>query len=116
MTPVRHTARTAGAGPAGPPARRRSGVSTDLWPADAVDIDIPHQARVFDALLGGGHNFVADRDLAAQLRAAALGLAPDVYAERHFLRRALEFCVDVGIRQFLDLGSGIPSVGNACDI
>jgi len=91
-------------------------VSTDLWPADAVDIDIPNPARVFDALLGGGHNFVADRDLAAQLRAAALGLAPDIYAERHFLRRALEFCVDVGIRQFLDLGSGIPSVGNACDI
>jgi SAM-dependent methyltransferase len=91
-------------------------VSIDTWPANAIDTDIPNSARVFDALLGDAHNFAADRALAARLLAAVPGLTPDIYAERHFQYRAVQFCLDSGIRQFLDLGSGIPSVGNACDI
>jgi SAM-dependent methyltransferase len=91
-------------------------VSIDTWPADATDTDRPNQARVFDALLGSAHNFATDRALAARLLAAVPGLTPDIHAERHFQHRAIQFCLDSGIRQFLDLGSGIPSVGNACDI
>jgi len=86
-----------------------------LWSADAADMDKPNPARVFDALLGDAHNFAADRALAARLIGAVPGLIPDVYAERHFQRRAVAFCLAAGVRQFLDLGSGIPSVGNACD-
>ncbi len=88
-------------------------MSTETWPSDALDINRPNGARVHDALLSGSHNFGADRDLAHRLAAAVPGIAVDIFAERAFLHRAVGFCINAGIRQFLDLGCGIPSVGNA---
>ncbi len=81
-------------------------------PAGATDIELPNPARVHDALLNGTHNFGADRRLARQLAAAAPGFARGVVAERRFLHRAIRCCAEAGIRQFLDLGCGIPTVGN----
>jgi SAM-dependent methyltransferase len=84
--------------------------------ADDVDLTRPSAARVYDYYLGGAHNFAVDRQMAEQ----AIGLWPDLplimQANRAFLRRAVRFCVDAGIRQFLDLGSGIPTAGNVHEV
>ncbi|WP_329790969.1 SAM-dependent methyltransferase [Lentzea sp. DG1S-22] len=81
-----------------------------------VDLTRPSAARVYDYYLGGAHNFAVDREMAER----AIGLWPDLpqimQANRAFLRRAVQFCVDAGIRQFLDLGSGIPTVGNVHEV
>jgi len=82
------------------------------WVPDSVDMSRPNAARMYDFFLGGAHNFEADRQ-AAQ---AVLAVAPEVQdaarANRQFLRRAVRYALGRGIRQFLDLGSGIPTVGN----
>jgi hypothetical protein len=71
---------------------------------------------VYDFLLGGVHNFPADRQLAT-LSLRSVPHAGDVARlNRAFLRRAVLFMVDNGIRQFLDIGSGIPTVGNVHEI
>jgi hypothetical protein len=81
-----------------------------------VDLTRPSAARVYDYYLGGAHNFAVDREMAER----AIGLWPDLpmimQQNRAFLRRAVQFCVDAGIRQFLDLGSGIPTVGNVHEV
>lgn len=71
---------------------------------------------MYDYFLGGSHNFAADRDLAQQ----ALNVFPDaphiVRANRAFLRRAVALLCSLGVDQFLDLGSGIPTVGNVHEV
>src|SRR5882762_5036337 len=84
-------------------------------PAD-VDLSKPNPARVYDYILGGANNFEVDREFAKQL----LTLVPDAQAlaqeNRAFLRRVVAFLTEQGIRQFIDLGSGIPTVGNTHDV
>lgn len=73
-------------------------------------------ARIYDYHLGGTHNFPADR-AAAEAIAAKFPLVPAMArANRAFLRRAVRFLVDNGVRQFLDIGSGIPTAGNVHEI
>jgi hypothetical protein len=71
---------------------------------------------VYDYYLGGSHNFAVDREMARK----AIEMWPDVptiiRANRAFLSRAVRYMVHQGIRQFLDLGSGIPTVGNVHEI
>lgn len=84
--------------------------------ADGIDTTRPSASRVYDYLLGGAHNFAADRRFAEQLIAAE-PLAPAyAQANRAFLNRAVRFLVEAGVRQFLDLGSGVPTVGNVHEI
>lgn len=82
------------------------------WAPDAVDLDHPSGARVYDYYLGGSHNFAVDRRMARQ----AIELWPDLpqimQANRGFLRRAVRYLVGQGITQLLDIGSGIPTEGN----
>jgi SAM-dependent methyltransferase len=81
-----------------------------------INTDVPSAARIYDYALGGAHNFAADR-AAADALFAALPEAPLVArSNRAFLQRAVRYCCDMGIRQFLDLGSGIPTVGNVHQI
>jgi SAM-dependent methyltransferase len=86
------------------------------WVTEHTPQDRPNSARIYDYLLGGYHNFETDR-LAAEKYIAAL---PDArlgaQAGRAFLRRVVHFCLDQGVDQFLDLGSGIPTVGNVHEI
>ncbi|MFI9812465.1 SAM-dependent methyltransferase [Saccharothrix variisporea] len=81
-----------------------------------IDLTRPSAARVYDYYLGGAHNFAVDREMARK----AIEMWPELplimQANRAFLRRAVEYCVDAGIRQFLDLGSGIPTVGNVHEV
>jgi hypothetical protein len=84
-------------------------------PAD-VDVSVPNVARMYDYLLGGGRNFAADRELAERAAALVPGLQELAWLNRSFLRRAVLFLVSQGIRQFLDLGSGVPTVGNVHEV
>ena len=73
-------------------------------------------ARVYDYLLGGTDNFLADQDVARALIALAPNSRAIAQANRAFLGRAVRFLAAAGIRQFLDIGSGIPTQGNVHEI
>jgi hypothetical protein len=81
-----------------------------------LDLDAPSPARVYDYFLGGSHNFAVDREMAQRLVAVKPDVAETMRANRAFLRRAVQHLVEVGVRQFLDLGSGVPTVGNVHEI
>lgn len=81
-----------------------------------VDLTKPNDARVYDYLLGGAHNFAVDRELARQAVAAMPILRQVALANRAFLHRVVRVCVHAGVRQFLDLGSGIPGLGNVHEV
>jgi hypothetical protein len=81
-----------------------------------LDIDRPNTYRIYDYLLGGSFNFAADRAFAHELL-TRLPWARDVARHnRGFLARAIRYCVANGVRQFLDLGSGIPTVSRTDQI
>ncbi|AHI00619.1 SAM-dependent methyltransferase [Kutzneria albida] len=84
-------------------------------PAD-VDLDRPNAARIFDYFLGGAHNFAVDRRAAKDALSGMPEVAAAMRASRSFLRRAVTHLADAGVDQFLDLGSGIPTVGNVHEI
>jgi hypothetical protein len=85
-------------------------------PSGEIDLTRPSAARVYDYYLGGAHNFAVDREMAEQAIAMWPELPLIMQANRAFLRRAVRFCVDAGVRQFLDLGSGIPTAGNVHEV
>ncbi|GAA3456359.1 SAM-dependent methyltransferase [Dactylosporangium matsuzakiense] len=82
----------------------------------SVDPNRPSAARIYDCYLGGRHNFAVDRAMAER----ALALVPEISriarANRAFLDRAVRYAAGRGIRQFLDIGSGIPTEGNVHEI
>jgi hypothetical protein len=84
-------------------------------PAD-IDLNRPNAARIYDYLLGGSNNFGVDREFAKQVLATVPDARTQVRQNRSFLRRAVTYLVEQGVRQFLDLGSGIPTVGNTHDV
>ncbi|MFI6228142.1 SAM-dependent methyltransferase [Micromonospora echinospora] len=81
-----------------------------------IDLSRPSAARVYDYFLGGAHNFEVDRQLAEQIAAMTPNLPATMRAGRDFLRRAVRVLLDAGIDQFLDIGSGIPTVGNVHEV
>jgi len=78
--------------------------------------DRPSNARMYDYFLGGYHNFAVDREAAERILTVEPDFALILRANRAFLRRAVAFAVDAGIRQFLDLGAGIPTVGSVHEV
>src|SRR5215469_11533914 len=81
------------------------------------DASVPHIARVYDYWLGGKDNFAADRELGQQTLRAYPNLVFSVRANRAFLARAVRCLArDEGIRQFLDLGTGIPTANNTHEV
>ncbi|HLH83075.1 MAG TPA: SAM-dependent methyltransferase [Trebonia sp.] len=79
----------------------------------ALDTGVAHPARVYDYWLGGKDNFAADREAAEQVIAANPAVLPGVRANRAFLGRAVRYLTaEAGIRQFLDLGTGLPTAQN----
>lgn len=76
----------------------------------------PNAARMYDYFLGGSHNFAADRAAAEGLLAVAPDARDNARQNRAFLRRVVGYLLDQGVRQFLDLGSGIPTAGNVHEI
>ncbi len=86
------------------------------WAPSSINLEVPNAARVYDYYLGGAHNFAVDRQMADQAIRAWPELPQIMSANRAFLRRAVRFLVRSGVRQFLDLGSGIPTAGNVHEI
>ena len=82
-------------------------------PQVTLDTSVAHPARVYDYWLGGKDNFAADREAAEQVIAANPNVLPGVRANRAFLGRAVRYLAgEAGIRQFLDLGTGLPTAEN----
>ena len=77
------------------------------------DTSVAHQARIYDYLLGGKDNYAADRAAAEELARTWPGLSFSARANRAFLGRMVRYLAEeAGIRQFLDIGTGIPTAGN----
>ena len=78
--------------------------------APGIDTSVPNVARIYDYILGGKDNFAADRRAAQQLLAILPDIAGTVRDNRSFIGRVVRFLADeAGIRQFLDLGAGLPT-------
>jgi len=81
------------------------------------DTSVPHIARVYDYWLGGKDNFEADRAAAEQVIATFPDVLVSVRAQRAFLGRAVHYLVaEAGIRQFLDIGTGLPAGNNTHEV
>jgi SAM-dependent methyltransferase len=82
-----------------------------------INTNVPQSARVYDYWLGGKDHFPADRALGEAIAEALPTIRTQVRAQRAFLGRAVRYLVrDAGVRQFLDIGTGIPSAGNVHDV
>jgi O-methyltransferase involved in polyketide biosynthesis len=81
------------------------------------DITVPHISRVYDYWLGGKDNFAADRELGEKTRQAYPNIVDSVRANRAFLSRSVRFLTaQAGIRQFLDIGAGLPTADNIHEV
>jgi SAM-dependent methyltransferase len=95
---------------------------TKIVPDDAgeppdIDVTVPHQARVYDYLLGGKDNFAADREIGDKIMQVYPDAAIGCRTNRAFLGRVVRFLTaEAGIRQFLDIGTGIPSANNTHEV
>lgn len=82
-----------------------------------INTNAPQSARVYDYWLGGKDHFPADRALGDAIAEALPTIRTQVRAQRAFLGRAVRYLTrDAGVRQFLDIGTGIPSAGNVHDV
>lgn len=82
-----------------------------------VDSESPSPARIYDFWLGGSQNFKADRVVGRAAAEAMPTLTPAIRANRAFLGRMVRHLVtECGVSQFLDLGSGVPTVGNVHEV
>jgi hypothetical protein len=79
---------------------------------EGVDPTKPSPARLYDYYLGGTNNFPADRDAAEQMRLVMPELSDAAWANRGFHQRAAKWMARHGVRQFIDIGSGLPTRGN----
>ncbi|MFI1917463.1 SAM-dependent methyltransferase [Nocardia sp. NPDC020380] len=86
------------------------------WAPEGIDLDRPSASRVYDYFVGGMHNFEIDRELARMIEQFTPNVAETMRANRDMLRRVVRYLTDAGIDQFLDLGSGIPTVGNVHEV
>ncbi len=90
---------------------------TDAQPGpDGVDSGIPAPARIYDYLLAGHNNFPADRAAAEQIVKAVPEIRDAAWSNRGFHQRAARWIAEQGVRQFVDIGSGLPTVGNTHEV
>ena len=85
-------------------------------PGNGIAPEGAHPARVYDYWLGGTNNFAADRAAAEQVLRVMPEIVDTVRGNRRFLARAVAFLRDAGMRQFLDIGSGLPSSPNVHEV
>ncbi|GDY31589.1 SAM-dependent methyltransferase [Gandjariella thermophila] len=95
---------------------RTVGAGTSVPAPEAGDPELPSVARIRDCWLGGAHHTAADRGAAEQVAVCAPHLPYLVRTQRAFLRRVLEYLTGIGVRQFLDFGSGLPTAGNVHEV
>jgi len=86
-------------------------------PPRDFDRSVPHSARVWNYWLGGKDNFQADREVGDRIRAVLPGVVDAAHGARGFLIRAVRYLAgDAGVRQFLDIGTGLPTGGNTHEV
>jgi SAM-dependent methyltransferase len=96
---------------------RGAGDQGNVTAALGFDTTVAHPARVYNYLLGGKDNFAADREAADRMVAGGAKVLAGVRANRAFLGRAVRFLAEeAGIRQFLDIGTGLPSANNTHEV
>ncbi|GAA2479109.1 SAM-dependent methyltransferase [Winogradskya humida] len=89
----------------------------DFDQTGGVETTIPHSARIWNYWLGGKDNFAVDRAAGEQIVALVPGLVTSARADRSFLRRAVRhLTAEAGIRQFLDIGTGLPTADNTHEV
>ncbi|MFI5844053.1 SAM-dependent methyltransferase [Catenuloplanes sp. NPDC051500] len=86
------------------------------WVPSGVDVSVPNAARIHDYALGGHHNFAIDREFWRRAETLTPEARPIAYARRGFLGRAVRWLAGRGVRQFLDIGSGLPTLGNVHEV
>ncbi len=90
---------------------------SSAWVPEGVDITVPNASRMYDYALGGVHNFKVDRDFLQQAERAMPEARLLARTNRAFLGRAVRWLAEEeGISQFLDIGSGIPTLGNVHEV
>jgi O-methyltransferase involved in polyketide biosynthesis len=90
---------------------------SDQDPPIKIDTSVAHSARLWNYLLGGKDNFAADREAAEQALAFMPELVDSARADREFLGRAVRFLAgEAGVRQFLDIGTGLPTANNTHEV
>ncbi|MDT7798800.1 MAG: hypothetical protein QOI78_2233 [Actinomycetota bacterium] len=89
---------------------------TDQHAQRGIDFDQPNAARVYDYLIGGKLNYAIDRMFADKILAVRPESKDLALMNRRWLRRAVRFGAEQGIRQFLDIGSGMPTVGHVHEV
>ncbi|MDA3646879.1 SAM-dependent methyltransferase [Saccharopolyspora indica] len=90
--------------------------SAEQRPPVDLRTDVPHSARIYDYLLGGRDNFAADRDAAGSITADWPNLPKSMRANRDFMCRVTRFLAERGYRQFLDIGTGLPTSPNLHEV
>ncbi|MFF5207084.1 SAM-dependent methyltransferase [Streptosporangium sp. NPDC000396] len=91
-------------------------MADEEWSQRGVDINTPNVARLYDYYLGGKDNFAIDRAAAEEILAVAPEVRIAARENRAFLGRAVRFLSETGIRQFLDIGTGLPTRGNVHEV
>jgi trans-aconitate methyltransferase len=93
-------------------------VTDTTSPIESVPFDpsVPNVARMYDYYLGGKDNYAADREAAEQALSVAPELRVGAREIRRFIHRVVRYLVDAGIRQFIDIGCGLPTQGNVHEI
>lgn len=98
-----------------PQEQASSRVAVPAFTLDEVDRLVPHSARVWDYILGGADYYEADRDAADTFQELYPDLAHLVVSQRSFKRQAIDYLTRQGVRQFLDIGPGLPSPKDLTD-
>ena len=91
-------------------------MSDQGYPAEEIDTSKPHPARMYDYYLGGWDNYEVDREAAQRVVDVLPDIIPGARANRDFLNRTVRFLAESGIRQFIDIGTGIPTSPNTHEI
>jgi S-adenosyl methyltransferase len=101
-------------------------MASGLWRSDGpddgreppkIDTSVPHVARVYDYWLGGENNYAVDRETGDEAIRAYPDMRSSVQANRAFLKRSVRYLAEeAGIRQFLDVGTGLPSASNTHEV
>ncbi|BBB01251.1 hypothetical protein RVR_8561 [Actinacidiphila reveromycinica] len=86
------------------------------FPAGEIDTSRPHPARMYDYYLGGKDNYEVDREAADRVVDAVPEVVVGARANRDFLQRAVRYLAEHGVRQFIDIGTGIPTSPNTHEI
>ncbi|WP_370945440.1 SAM-dependent methyltransferase [Amycolatopsis sp. cg5] len=90
--------------------------NTEALRAIGNSLDRPSAARIYDYFIGGSTNYAIDREFAEKVRRRLPLMGDYCMTSRQFLGRAVRRCAELGIRQFVDIGSGLPTTGNVHEV